>query len=100
MCLVSIVERISDVTEKTLTELCLSHRHDASEIEDMESLFAGEVATMGQVTLELLHFLFQVDLVEEEAGHFFAYFVLIGLLGVRNAAHVCIASPTELARGS
>ena len=65
VCLVTIVVWISDVTEQTFAELSLRHWLDAAKIEDLEGFFAGEVTTMGQVTLELLNFLLQVDLIQE-----------------------------------
>ena len=54
----------------------------------MERFLAGEVTTVGQVTLELLNFLLQVDLVEEQTGHFFADFLVDGLLCVGIATRV------------
>ena len=57
VCLVSIVVRISDVAEQTFAELRLCHFFYGAEVEDLERFLAGEVTTVGQVTLELLNFL-------------------------------------------
>ena len=42
----------------------------------MESFLAGEVAAVGQVALEFFHFSLQVDLIEEQTGHFFGDFLV------------------------
>ena len=65
MLLLSIEERVSNIAEQTFAELSLSKYFEATEVEDLESCHASKVNPMGQVDLELLNLLLQVDLIKE-----------------------------------
>lgn len=69
MLLISVEERVSDKTEETLTELALVELLEPAQVEDIEGCHAGEVNSVGQIHFQLLDFLLEVDLVEEQLRH-------------------------------